>query len=90
MSVYVDAARHKYGRMIMCHMLADTEDELHAMADAIGIERKWYQATASTPHYDICKAKRELAVEHGAVEVNMRQTVEIIRRLRKQKQLKGN
>lgn len=82
MPVYVDASIYRYRRMIMCHMLADTEDELHAMADKIGIHRKWFQATASTPHYDICKAKRDLAVQHGAVEVDRRQLVTIIRRLR--------
>ncbi|WP_297813712.1 DUF4031 domain-containing protein [uncultured Methylophaga sp.] len=82
MSVYVDASIYQYRRMVMCHMLADTEDELHAMADKIGIQRKWFQAKASTPHYDICKAKRDLAVQHGAVEVDRRQLVTIIRRLR--------
>lgn len=66
----------------MCHMLADTTDELHSMADKIGIARKWYQAQASTPHYDICKAKRALAVQLGAIEVDRRQLVSIIRRLR--------
>lgn len=82
MSVYVDAPIHQYGRMTMCHMLADTTDELHSMADKIGIARKWYQAQASTPHYDICKAKRALAVQLGAIEVDRRQLVSIIRRLR--------
>ena len=66
----------------MCHMLADTFAELHEMADKIGINRKWFQATASTPHYDICKAKRELAVGHGAIECDRRQIVGVIRRLR--------
>ena len=78
MPVYVDTARHRYGRMIMCHMLADTPDELHAMADRIGVARRWYQSHASTPHYDICKAKRELAVGAGAVEVTRRDLVKLL------------
>ena len=64
MSVYVDDMRAPYGRMIMCHMGADTAEELHAMADAIGVSRRWYQ----DKHYDICLAKRAKAVELGAIE----------------------
>ena len=65
MTVYVDDMAAKFGRMIMCHMVADTEAELHAMAAAIGIHRKWYQGD----HYDIAKSKRALAVKAGAVEI---------------------
>jgi hypothetical protein len=73
MSVYVDPARFPYGRMIMCHMIADTPDEVHAMADKIGVARKWFQTDGSTPHYDICKAKRALAVQSGALELGVRE-----------------
>lgn len=83
MTVYVDSMRARYGRMVMCHMLADTIDELHEMADRIGVHRKWFQKRASTPHYDICLSKRALAVEYGAIEVGRRQLVSVIRRLRR-------
>lgn len=46
MPVYVDDARLTYRRMVMCHMIADTPAELHAMAAAIGVARKWYQSPA--------------------------------------------
>jgi hypothetical protein len=82
MSVYVDAGGHRYGRMIMCHMLADTPDELHAMADKIGVARRWYQRDASTPHYDVCMSMRALAVAAGAIEVDRRGTVAVIKRIR--------
>ena len=66
----------------MCHMLADTLDELHEMADTIGVNRRWFQSEASTPHYDICKSKRHLAISHGAIEVSRRELVKVIRNLR--------
>lgn len=54
-------------------MMADTLDELHAMADRIGVQRKWFQDTMSGPHYDIALSKRVLAVAAGAREVTLRQ-----------------
>lgn len=69
MPVYVDDMQASYGRMKMCHMLADTVAELLEMADKIGVDRKWFQ-TLSHPHFDICMAKRRLAVKHGAIEVD--------------------
>lgn len=75
MAVYVDTAENAFGRLKMCHMLADTPEELHAMADWIGVARKHYQspAKASFPHYDICKSKRALALAAGAKEIDRRQ-----------------
>jgi hypothetical protein len=69
MAVYVDDMRANFGRMIMCHMIADTEAELHAMADRIGVARKWYQGD----HYDIALSKRAKAVEFGAREITWKQ-----------------
>lgn len=69
MTVYVDSMRAPFGRMLMCHMIADTEAELHAMADRIGVARRWYQGD----HYDIAQSKRRLAVEAGAVEITLMQ-----------------
>lgn len=73
MSVYVDDM-HKYpmgqfGRMKMSHMIADTEDELHEMAAKIGVARRWYQGD----HYDIAMSKRDLAIEHGAIAIPLKQ-----------------
>lgn len=62
MTVYVDDMQALYGRMKMSHMIADTEDELHAMADKIGVARRWYQGD----HYDICQSKRALSIQFGA------------------------
>lgn len=69
MAVYVDDMRAKFGRMIMCHMWADSLDELLAMVDTIGVARKWLQQPpkASWVHFDIALSKKELAIRHGAV-----------------------
>ena len=80
MTIYVDTMRAKYGRMIMCHMVADNEEELHAMADRIGVARKWYQGD----HYDICLAKKKLAIAAGAKEISWRQLGEMVIRKRHQ------
>lgn len=84
MSVYVDKAIYAYGRMVMCHMIADTPDELHAMADRIDVARRWFHAPpkASFWHYDITKSKRALAVEAGAIECDRNTLVAAIRRIR--------
>lgn len=73
MTVYVDdmytVAMGRFGRMKMSHMIADTDDELHAMAAKIGVARKWFQRD----HYDIAMSKRETAISLGARAITMRQ-----------------
>lgn len=76
MTVYVDDMKAPFQpshrparRYIMCHMIADSEEELHAMADRIGVLRKWYQGD----HYDITQSKRTLAVQSGAKEITVRE-----------------
>ena len=86
MSVYVDRAIYPYRRMIMCHMVADSLEELHAMADSIGVARRWFQSHSSTPHYDLCKSKRALAVQNGAIELNtIREAADTFARLREKR-----
>lgn len=81
MAVYVDDARNPFRGHLMCHMIADTLDELHAMADAIGMERRWFQPR-SFPHYDLPQAQRRAALDHGAIPVDRRGIVHVMRRLR--------
>ena len=79
MSVYVDDMRAPFGNMVMCHMWADTREELFAMADRIGVQRKWFQRPpsvklpgmkASWEHFDIAQSKRALAGKYGALETH--------------------
>ena len=80
MTVYVDDMEAPFGRMKMCHMIADTRDELVEMATRIGVKRKWLQSRdRENEHFDICKAMRAKAVLLGAKEITMRDTVRICR-----------
>ncbi|MEC7763343.1 MAG: DUF4031 domain-containing protein [Pseudomonadota bacterium] len=80
MTVYVDTMRARFGRMTMCHMIADSTGELLAMADRIGVQRKWIQNPGShREHFDIALSKRKLAIEAGAVEVSMMELGRILR-----------
>ncbi len=80
LGVYVDAAVWNFGRMKMCHMVAESLDQLHAMADRIGVHRRWFQDKPGFPHYDICVAKRRLAVANGAKEISWHELVEFRRK----------
>ncbi|KKN73436.1 hypothetical protein LCGC14_0401390 [marine sediment metagenome] len=65
--------------MKMCHMAADSLDELHEMADAIMLPRRYFQdQNRRRPHYDIAKSKRALAVRLGALPVGERKIIEIL------------
>lgn len=72
---YVGRARrqHRWG-----HMIADTEAELHAMAQAIGLRRAWFQGN----HYDLVPSKRMLAIRRGARPVDRREFIAVLRRVR--------
>ncbi len=83
MSVYVDrllvypipaggqarrVATRNHGQW--CHMWADDEDELHAMAKRIGLRRSWFQNHPRLQHYDLTASRRMLAVRAGALEMS--------------------
>ncbi|MBK3798668.1 DUF4031 domain-containing protein [Azospirillum brasilense] len=74
MTVYVDDMKATFGRMKMCHLIADTTAELLAMVDRIGVQRKWIQHP-DTPeeHFDIALGKRDAAIAAGAVPITWRQ-----------------
>jgi len=80
MAVYVDQCIYTFGRMKMCHMLADTPEELRAMAKAIGVDEKWIQKEGTyREHFDICKSKRALAITAGAQSVTPMELGRILR-----------
>ena len=60
------------------HMIADTEAELHAIAQRIGLRRAWFQGD----HYDVIPTKRERAVRLGAIPLGRREFIDALRRFR--------
>lgn len=83
MTTYVDDMRAPFGRMLMCHMIADTTDELVAMAARIGVQRKWIQYPGTPKeHFDIATSKKALAIAAGAVPITMRQCATMSHRRR--------
>ena len=68
------------------HLLADDPDELHAMAEALGIPRRGYQVhrrSAALNHYDLPESLRVQAVALGAVPVTWRQMARLTREWRR-------
>jgi hypothetical protein len=88
MSCYVDSVRSYPGAGLryteFCHLLADTRDELHAMADQLGMPRRFFQEHPWRWHHDLPAPLRAQAVELGAVEVTMHEVGALLRRRRRE------
>lgn len=90
MSVYVDpmmacVPNEKWKWSENCHMFADTDEELHAFAESMGLKRAWHQKSppASLSHYDLTRGMRSKALTLGAVSVD-RQFVVAFKKLKAQ------
>jgi hypothetical protein len=81
MAVYVDEIETwpKYvtkalGRKLgarWCHMIADSDEELHEMAKLIGVTRgSWYKEGSAFTRYDLTPQRRTLALACGAIEID--------------------
>lgn len=69
MTVYIDNMQASYRGMKMCHMVADTLEELHDMATKLGLRRYFQEPPkASKPHYDVSLTKKREALTRGAIE----------------------
>lgn len=83
MSVYVDSEFIQFGRMKMCHMVADTEEELEEMAIKLGLNLSWWQYKGTPKsHFDVSKSVRQKAISLGVEVIDRHKLVEIIRRKR--------
>jgi hypothetical protein len=65
----------RYRAWRMSHLFADTDEELHAFAAKLGLQRKWHQCPpkASWSHYDVTDKLRKRALELGAEPVKYRE-----------------
>jgi hypothetical protein len=83
-TVYVDPLMNHgwvlHGRPTSnCHMFTDGAlEELHALAQKIGLRRAWFQ-DKRVPHYDLTPLDRAAAIAGGAIEVDRRRAVQIWR-----------
>ena len=85
MAVYVDKLRDWGWRLgPSCHLIADTNEELHAFAAQLSMKREWFQRSASGPHYDLTAFKRAKAVRLGAVELGDREFHAILKKWREE------
>jgi hypothetical protein len=95
MTVYVDDFRvpATVGRIgaRWSHLTADSPAELVTFAAAIGLRRSWLQARCKSPacpmvagvcahfHFDVTDAKRDAAVDAGAIPIDIRYFGDIVR-----------
>ncbi len=83
MAVYVDNAMIPFHGLAMNHMLADSSEELLAMATRIGVEHKWLQYEGThREHFDISAERRALALVFGATSITYRESGRITYRRR--------
>lgn len=76
--VYIDDMNAPFGRMIMCHMIADSTAELVDMATKIGVNKKWIQAPGTShEHFDVCLQMKVKAIKLGAKAITKRELGEM-------------
>jgi hypothetical protein len=79
--IYVDEIRtiprvlgsaKRYGNS-WSHLWSDSDiEELHKLAEKIGLKRSYFQNKPSFPHYDVIPSKRTLALKYGAQYMSLK------------------
>ena len=88
MAVYVDQLRgcirsKRWPYDQAAHLVADTLVELREFALRLGLKQVWIQNKPNKlPHYDLSKGMYFQAIRRGAIEIDDRQLVEMIRKNR--------
>jgi hypothetical protein len=88
MACYVDTVRSYPDAGLRfteyCHLLADTREELHELAQRVGMPRIAFQDHPHRWHYDLPGHLRPVAVSLGAREVTMHEVGALLRRRKAQ------
>jgi hypothetical protein len=69
MTVYIDDAFGYHGNKPLCKLVADSERELHDMADLLGLSAKMFVGNNRIKHYVVPAIIREKAILAGAIPV---------------------
>ena len=75
-ATYVDEAIWEWRGRRWCHLTADSEEELHALAAQLGLVRQWFQSKPGRPwsdHYDLPEDVRVQAIACGALPLSTRE-----------------
>ena len=86
MSVYVDDMQFcipnkNWRYRAVCHLMADTLEELHDFASLLRLKRAWFQDNNKRfPHYDLTSNKRKIAIKHGAIEKSPMELIRYFKR----------
>lgn len=78
MTVYVDDAVTLWRGQRWAHLMADTLEELHAMAAQLGIPRRAFQNKTSGAHYDVPAQLRDEAIRLGTVAISRHHDRELV------------
>ena len=79
MAVYVDDAVTLWRGQRWAHLMADTLEELHAFAEALGIPRRAFQDKTSGAHYDLPAPLRDESLALGAIAISRHRDRELVR-----------
>lgn len=78
MTVWVEAALWPRGKFVCGHLFSDSLAELHEVAEAAGLQRKYFLGHAVVPHYSIPEHAIEQAIAGGAVKLDREQRQQIL------------
>lgn len=79
MATYVDNSNNPRGRHRVCHLFADTTEELIQIGKKLGLNERWVSMRGTHLEcFDLWRSKRTKAIKHGAISITRERVAEII------------